>query len=101
MVPDCGFGHDVRAFAATGAEVVGLDIARLKPDGDLLAISFSILITPRKGPPYGCPVDELEALFSPTSGFSTNEATCQRSRPRRKRAGALARKDVSRRCFCA
>ena len=27
LVPGCGFGYDVRALAATGAEVVGLDIA--------------------------------------------------------------------------
>jgi len=27
LVPGCGFGHDVRALAAHGAEVVGLDIA--------------------------------------------------------------------------
>lgn len=27
LVPGCGSGHDVRALAATGAEVVGLDIS--------------------------------------------------------------------------
>jgi len=27
LVPGCGFGHDVRALAATADEVVGLDIA--------------------------------------------------------------------------
>ena len=27
LVPGCGAGHDVRALAAEGAEVVGLDIA--------------------------------------------------------------------------
>ena len=27
LVPGCGFGHDVRALAAAGAEVTGLDIA--------------------------------------------------------------------------
>ena len=27
LVPGCGFGHDVRALAAAGAEVLGLDIA--------------------------------------------------------------------------
>ena len=27
LVPGCGSGHDVRAIAATGAEVVGLDLA--------------------------------------------------------------------------
>ena len=27
LVPGCGFGHDVRALAATAAEVVGLDLA--------------------------------------------------------------------------
>lgn len=29
LVPGCGFGHDVRALAATADEVVGLDIAAL------------------------------------------------------------------------
>ena len=28
LVPGCGFGHDVRALAATADEVVGIDIAR-------------------------------------------------------------------------
>ena len=27
LVPGCGFGYDVRALAATGAEVLGLDMA--------------------------------------------------------------------------
>src|SRR5688572_26807295 len=27
LVPGCGFGHDVRALAATADEVVGIDIA--------------------------------------------------------------------------
>lgn len=27
LVPGCGFGHDVRALAAGGAEVIGIDIA--------------------------------------------------------------------------
>ena len=27
LVPGCGFGHDVRALAASGAEVIGIDIA--------------------------------------------------------------------------
>jgi SAM-dependent methyltransferase len=33
LVPGCGFGHDVRALAATADEVVGLDIARLAIEG--------------------------------------------------------------------
>ena len=27
LVPGCGFGHDVRALAATAGEVIGLDLA--------------------------------------------------------------------------
>jgi SAM-dependent methyltransferase len=125
MVPGCGFGHDVRALAATGVEVVGLDIAPfavskarsfprsakeafllgdlfdpgamegkfdwvfehtcfcaigperrgeyvhrvttlLKPGGCLLAIFFLNPDHDEEGPPYGCRVDELDALFSPS-----------------------------------
>lgn len=33
LVPGCGNGHDVRALAAAGAEVVGLDIARSAIEG--------------------------------------------------------------------
>jgi SAM-dependent methyltransferase len=33
LVPGCGFGHDVRALAAQGAEVVGLDIAPSAVEG--------------------------------------------------------------------
>ncbi|EDY19340.1 thiopurine S-methyltransferase [Chthoniobacter flavus Ellin428] len=33
LVPGCGFGHDVRALAATADEVVGLDIAPLAVEG--------------------------------------------------------------------
>lgn len=33
LVPGCGFGHDVRALAATADEVVGLDIAALAVEG--------------------------------------------------------------------
>jgi SAM-dependent methyltransferase len=33
LVPGCGFGHDVRALAATADEVVGLDIAKLAIEG--------------------------------------------------------------------
>ncbi|MDR3403800.1 MAG: methyltransferase domain-containing protein [Chthoniobacter sp.] len=33
LVPGCGFGHDVRALAATADEVVGLDIATLAVEG--------------------------------------------------------------------
>ncbi len=127
LVPGCGLGHDVRALAKAGADVVGLDIARLaiaaartfprqgnetylqgdlfdpgavrdefdwvfehtcfcaippdrredyvrrvgellKPGGHLLAIFF---LNPEHdesdagGPPFGCGLDELDALFSP------------------------------------
>ncbi|MEI9894365.1 MAG: methyltransferase domain-containing protein [Chthoniobacter sp.] len=33
LVPGCGFGHDVRALAATAGEVVGLDLATLAVEG--------------------------------------------------------------------
>ena len=33
LVPGCGFGHDVRALAATAEEVVGLDIAPSAVEG--------------------------------------------------------------------
>jgi SAM-dependent methyltransferase len=33
LVPGCGFGHDVRALAATADDVVGLDIASLAVEG--------------------------------------------------------------------
>src|SRR6201996_6760918 len=33
LVPGCGFGHDVRALAATAEEVVGLDIAASAVEG--------------------------------------------------------------------
>lgn len=127
LVPGCGLGHDVRALAKAGADVVGLDVARLaiaaaqtfprqssemylegdlfdpgafrdqfdwvfehtcfcaiqpdrradyvrrvsellKPGGHLLAIFF---LNPEYdesdagGPPFGCGLDELNALFSP------------------------------------
>jgi SAM-dependent methyltransferase len=127
LVPGCGLGHDVRVLAKAGADVVGLDVARLAiaaartfprqgnetylqgdlfdpgavrdefdwvfehtcfcaipPDrredyvrrvgellklgGHLLAIFF---LNPEHdesdagGPPFGCGLDELDALFSP------------------------------------
>ena len=37
LVPGCGFGHDVRALAATADEVVGIDVA---PSAILAARSF-------------------------------------------------------------
>jgi methyl halide transferase len=123
IVPGCGFGHDVRALARAGAEVVGLDIAPLaisaaesfprqgresyfsedffdpkvipsefdwlfehtffcaipperradyarrvaellRPGGRLLAIFFLDPDNDGDGPPYGCAVEELNALFS-------------------------------------
>jgi SAM-dependent methyltransferase len=123
LVPGCGLGHDVRAIAGAGAEVVGLDIAPfaiaaaeayplrgkeayilgdlfdpgavqgrfdwvfehtffcairperrgdyvrrvtalLKPGGCLLAIFFLDPDHDEEGPPYGCRVEELDALFS-------------------------------------
>lgn len=33
LVPGCGFGHDVRALAAGGAEVIGIDIAPSAVEG--------------------------------------------------------------------
>lgn len=33
LVPGCGFGHDVRALAAQGADVLGLDIAPSAVEG--------------------------------------------------------------------
>ena len=33
LVPGCGFGHDVRALAATADEVVGIDLAPSAVDG--------------------------------------------------------------------
>ena len=33
LVPGCGFGHDVRALAATADEVIGLDLAALAIEG--------------------------------------------------------------------
>ena len=33
LVPGCGFGHDVRALAATAEEVIGLDIAQSAIEG--------------------------------------------------------------------
>jgi len=33
LVPGCGFGHDVRALAAQGLKVTGLDLAELAIDG--------------------------------------------------------------------
>ena len=125
LVPGCGFGHDVRALAAAGAEVLGLDVApfaiamargfprcghesyilgdlfdpeavrgkfdwifehtcfcTIRPDrrdeyasrvaallrqgGHFLAIFFLNPDNDEEGPPYGCQVDELEALFSPS-----------------------------------
>ena len=33
LVPGCGFGHDVRALAAEGAEVIGIDIAPSAVEG--------------------------------------------------------------------
>lgn len=33
LVPGCGFGHDVRAIAATAEQVIGIDIARSAIDG--------------------------------------------------------------------
>ena len=124
MVPCCGLGHDARALAEAGAEVVGLDIAPfaimaakgfplqghisfvlgdlfrpeavrgefdwifehtcfcaippsrrvdyvrsvtalLKPGGHLLAIFFLNPDHDEEGPPYGCSIEELDALFSP------------------------------------
>ena len=124
LVPGCGFGYDVRALAATGAEVVGLDMAPfaiaaagkfprcgresyvvgdlfdpgvmrgtfdwifehtcfcairpdrreeyasrvaalIEPGGCFLAIFFLNPDHDEEGPPYGCHVDELDALFSP------------------------------------
>ena len=125
LVPGCGFGHDVRALAAAGAEVLGLDIAPLaiaaarafprcghesyiladlfdpgavrgkfdwvfehtcfcaippdrrgeyaarvaallEPGGRFLAIFFLNPDHNENGPPYGCQVNELDALFLPT-----------------------------------
>jgi methyl halide transferase len=125
LVPGCGFGHDVRALSAAGAEVLGLDIspfaiatarafprsgqesyiladffdpgamrgkfdwifehtffcaiqperrgeyasrikALLEPGGRFLAIFFLNPDHDEDGPPYGCHLDELDALFSPT-----------------------------------
>ncbi len=40
LVPGCGAGHDVRALAAQGAEVVGLDVA---PSAVRLAASFPLV----------------------------------------------------------
>ena len=51
LVPGCGFGHDVRTLAASGAEVVGIDIA---PS----AIEASKKILPASGERY-----ELADLF--------------------------------------
>ena len=44
LVPGCGAGHDVRALAAEGAEVVGLDIA---PRGINKAETFPVLYDER------------------------------------------------------
>ena len=125
LVPGCGFGYDVRALAATGAEVLGLDMApfaiaaarafprcgresyvlgdlfdpgavggkfdwifehtcfcAIRPDrreeyasrvaaliktgGHFLAIFFPNPDRDEEGPPYGCHLDELDALFSPS-----------------------------------
>ena len=125
LVPGCGFGHDVRALAGAGAEVIGLDTAPfaiaaarafprsgnesyvlgdlfdpsavqgqfdwvfehtcfcainpqrrreygrrvtalIKPGGRLLAIFFPNPDHDEEGPPFGCRVEELDALFSPS-----------------------------------
>src|ERR1700759_5522116 len=52
LVPGCGFGHDVRALAATADEVVGIDIAP------------SALSAARKIPSVGGERYELANLFS-------------------------------------
>lgn len=52
LVPGCGFGHDVRALAAQGAEVVGIDIAPAAVEAA------------RKVPPAGNERYELADLFA-------------------------------------
>lgn len=52
FVPGCGLGHDVRALAAQGAEVVGLDIAQ------------SAVEAARAVPPVGGERYELGDLFA-------------------------------------
>jgi SAM-dependent methyltransferase len=51
LVPGCGFGHDVRALAAMGAEVIGIDIAP------------SAVQSAEKIPPVGRERYELANLF--------------------------------------
>jgi len=52
LVPGCGFGHDVRALAAAGAEPIGIDIAPSAIEGA------------RKFPAAGRERYELADLFS-------------------------------------
>jgi SAM-dependent methyltransferase len=52
LVPGCGFGHDVRALAAGGAEVIGIDIAP------------SAIEATAKIPPAGIERYELADLFN-------------------------------------
>ena len=66
IVPGCGFGHDVRAWAKAGFDAVGYDVApaAVKGGEKLLAIHY-ILPKNEEGPPFGTDRGEILTSFSP------------------------------------
>ena len=92
LVPGCGFGHDVRALAATAGEVVGLDLAPFGGRGRRRR--FPVVGAERyvQGGPF-CPVPRSSAAAS-TGSLSTRAFA--RIQPAQRPAYVEAR----RRCAC-